>query len=125
MINADKTIPVITVEEELIEVSLKATDEELLKGVSAHDEKDGDLTGNIIIESVSGFTEKGVSKITYAVCDSNNNVAKTTRKIRFNGYQSPKFRVAVSTATVMATAKAANTEERNHAKIQKNSETKV
>lgn len=93
-LDEDKTIPVITVGEEMLEVSLKATDEEILKGVTAHDEKDGDLTDHIIIESVSRFTEKGVSKVTYAVCDSDNNVAKATRKIRFKGYQSPKFKVS-------------------------------
>lgn len=89
----DKTIPVITVEEEMIEVSLKATDEELLKGVTAYDEKDKDLTSQIIIESISRFTEKGVSKVTYAVCDSNNNVAKASRMIKFKGYKSPWFEV--------------------------------
>lgn len=93
-LDEDKTIPVITVEEEMLEVSLKTTDEEILKGVTAHDEKDGDLTDRIIIESISGFTEKGVSKVTYAVCDSNNNVAKATRKIKFKGYQSPRFKVS-------------------------------
>ncbi len=92
-INTDRTIPQITVEDDMIEVSLKATDEELLKGVSAYDEKDGDLTEGIIIESVSRFTEKGISKVTYAVCDSDNNVAKATRKIKFKGYKSPKFKV--------------------------------
>ena len=66
-IGTDRTIPQLTVEEEMIEVSLKATDEELLKGVTAYDEKDKDLTEKIIIESVSRFTEKGVSKVTYAV----------------------------------------------------------
>ena len=90
---ADKTIPQITVEGEMIEVSLKATDEELLKGITAYDEKDGDLTGKIIIESISRFTEKGVSKVIYAVCDSNNNVAKATRMIRFKDYKSPIFMV--------------------------------
>lgn len=89
----DKTIPQITVEEEMIEVSLKATDEELLKGVTAYDEKDKDLTDRIIIESISRFTEKGVSKVIYAVCDSDNNVAKATRMIKFKGYESPKFQV--------------------------------
>lgn len=93
-INTDKTVPQITVEEELIEVSLKATDEELLKGVTAFDEKDGDLTGEIIVESISKFTEKGVCKVTYAVCDSNNNIAKATRKIRYKDYESPKFSVS-------------------------------
>lgn len=89
----DKTIPVITVEEEMIEVSLKAKDEEILKGITAYDEKDGDLTEKIIIESISRFTEKGVSKVIYAVCDSNNNVAKATRMIKYKGYESPKFKV--------------------------------
>lgn len=92
-IGEDNTIPQINVEGEMIEVSLKATDEELLKGVTAYDEKDKDLTEKIIIESISRFAEKGVSKVTYAVCDSDNNVAKATRKIKFKGYQSPKFKV--------------------------------
>jgi hypothetical protein len=77
----------------MIEVSLKATDEELLKGVTAYDEKDKDLTDKIIIESISRFTEKGICKVIYAVCDSDNNVAKATRMIRYKGYESPKFKV--------------------------------
>ncbi len=92
-IRTDKTIPEIRVEEEIIEVSLKATDEELLQGVFAYDKKDKDLSDKIIVESISRFIEKGVSKVTYAVCDSDNNVAKATRLIRFTEYESPKFRV--------------------------------
>ncbi len=92
-INTDKTIPQINVEEEMLEVGLKATDEELLKGVTATDEKDGDLTDKIIIESISRFVDKGVSKVTYAVCDSDNNVSKATRKIKYKGYKSPRFKV--------------------------------
>ncbi len=92
-LETDRTIPEIRVEEEMIEVSLKATDEELLRGVFAYDKKDKDLTDKIIVESISRFIEKGVSKVTYAVCDSDNNVAKATRLIRFTEYESPKFRV--------------------------------
>ncbi len=90
-INTDTTIPVINVEGEIIDVSLQATDEELLKGISAYDEKDGDLTSEIIIESVSRFIEPGVSRVTYAVCDNDNNIATATRKIRYKGYKSPRF----------------------------------
>lgn len=93
-VNTDKTIPVIKVEGDIIDVSLKATDEELLVGVTAYDEKDKDLTDKIIIESISRFTEKGVSKVIYTVCDSDNNVSKATRLIRFVGYESPKFKVS-------------------------------
>ena len=46
-LSVDKTIPQITVEGEKIEVSLDATDADLLVGVKAYDEKDGDLTEKI------------------------------------------------------------------------------
>lgn len=93
LIKTDDTFPTITVEGDMIEVSLKATDEELLQGVTAYDEKDKDLTPRIIIESISRFIEPGVSKVTYTVCDNDNNVAKATRLIKYAGYEAPKFQV--------------------------------
>ena len=90
-IHTDKTIPVISVEGEMLEVGFDVTDEELLEGVTAFDEKDKDLTDKVIVETISRFTEKGVCKVTYAVCDSDNHVAKATRKIRYKDYESPKF----------------------------------
>ena len=41
--NTDATWPVITIEEQLIDVSLRPTDEELMKGITAYDGKDGDI----------------------------------------------------------------------------------
>ena len=87
----DKTLPVIKVEEELISVSTKVENDEFLVGLSAYDEKDGDITDKIIVESISKFYEPGVCKITYAVCDSDNHVATATRKVRYEGYTAPKF----------------------------------
>lgn len=87
----DDTYPVITVEGDLIEVNTKGDKENLLKGVSAYDGKDGDITDRIIVESISRFFEKGVCKITYAVCDSDNHVASASRKIKYKDYSSPKF----------------------------------
>lgn len=89
--NVDKTIPVITVDSDSIEISLNATDEEILKGVTAYDEKDGDLTDSIMIESISKFTVKGVSTVKYVVCDKDNHVVSTTRKVTYKNYTSPKF----------------------------------
>lgn len=87
----DETIPVITLEEEVLEVGIDATNDDLLKGVTAHDEKDGDITNKVIVESLSNFIEPGLCRVTYAVCDSNNHVATATRKVRYVGYESPKF----------------------------------
>lgn len=87
----DNTMPVISIEDEMIEVSFETTREELLQGVTAYDEKDKDITDKIIVESVSRFIDDGICKVTYAVCDNDNNVANATRKIKYKNYESPKF----------------------------------
>lgn len=92
----DKTRPVISVEEGILEVSLQADRDELMQGVTAFDEKDGDLTSQIIVESVSRFTEPGVSVVTYAVCDNDDHTATATRKIRYSGYSAPRFSMSDS-----------------------------
>lgn len=94
---ADKTVPVINIDTDLLEVSLTAGDEELLAGVTAYDEKDKDITDRVIVESVSNFIDDGVCKVTYAVCDEDNHVAKKSRKIKYKDYESPKFGLAEST----------------------------
>lgn len=93
---ADNTIPEITIENDFIEVTCDATNEDFLKGVIATDEKDGDLTDEVIVESVSAFIEPGVCRVTYAVCDSDNHVAHASRKIRYTDYEAPKFKLKES-----------------------------
>lgn len=90
-LETDKTIPVITLDKDYIEVSVDANNEKLLKGVTAFDEKDGDITSQIIVESISRFIEDGVCKVTYAVCDNDNHIATATRKVIFNDYTSPRY----------------------------------
>lgn len=92
----DNTIPVITMEEDFIEVKCNATNEDFLKGVKATDEKDGDLTSEVIVESVSRFVEPGVCEVKYAVCDSNNHVAHATRRVLFTDYEAPRFKLTNS-----------------------------
>ena len=90
-VKTDNTIPVITVEDGILEVSVNASDEELLAGVKATDEKDGDISDRLLVESIGRFTEKGYCKITYAVSDYDNHVATATRKIHYTDYSAPKF----------------------------------
>lgn len=87
----DKTIPVLKVESEILDISLEAGEEEMLQGVTAYDKKDGDITSRIMIESISKFTEDGVAIITYAVCDNDNHVVTAKRKIRYKDYTEPYF----------------------------------
>ena len=90
-LRVDKTIPQISVEQDVLNVRLDVTKEELLAGVTAFDEKDGDLTSKIIVESISRFIDPGVSVVRYAVCDGDNHVAYATRTIVYENYTPPRF----------------------------------
>lgn len=83
--------PEIFFDTDRITVSLAPTEEELLSGVSASDAEDGDLTGRVIVESISHFITPGVSNVTYAVCDSQNHVTTATRRIVYADYTPPRF----------------------------------
>ena len=95
-LSVDKTVPQITITGDVLEVSLDVTTEDLLQGVTAYDEKDGDITDKIIVESISRFVKPGTSVVRYAVCDSNNHVASATRTIVYTNYVPPRFRMTDS-----------------------------
>lgn len=94
--SVDNTMPEIILETDFIEVTCDATNEDFLKGVSATDGKDGDLTSQVIVESVSRFIEPGIVEVKYAVCDSDNHVARATRKALYVDYEAPRFQLTGS-----------------------------
>lgn len=83
--------PQITISESNNVFSVNATKEDLLAGVSATDKEDGDVTESIVIESISPIFSKNTRTITYVAFDSNNNVTKLDRDIKYKDYKSPKF----------------------------------
>lgn len=91
--STDNNRPTIEMDKDIIEVSVKDGDEELLKGVIAKDKEDGDISAEVIVESISQFVDKEnhICNVTYAVADSDNNVVKITRKVKFTDYRSPRF----------------------------------
>ena len=62
----DPTGPVISVESDHIEVSINASREALLAGVTASDARDGDLTAAVCVESVGPIDEEGRRIVRYA-----------------------------------------------------------
>lgn len=91
--NTDTNPPQIKMDKEEIEVSINASQEELLKGVTAVDKKDGDVSNTLIIESMSLFTQPGKRSITIDAYDKNHNVVKTERIIRYTDYHAPRVRI--------------------------------
>ena len=79
------------VKEETLHLSVKATDEDMLKGVTAHDDRDGDVSSSLLIAGKSNFIEDGVIRVDYAAFDSHNNVGTYSRRVVFDDYHSPRF----------------------------------
>ena len=77
--STDTSEPVISFDEDTVRLPVTATEEDLLSGVTAYDQKDGDLTSRVIVESISNFSEPGVSTVTYAVVDGDNHAVKAHR----------------------------------------------
>ena len=85
--------PVIFYPEGVLEISVQDGEEALLQGVTAKDDKDGDVTGSILVEKLSGFDGENRREVTYAAFDSDGNVAKATREIVYTDYTPIRFQL--------------------------------
>ena len=83
--------PTISAPQEVLEVSVQDYEEALLAGVSASDEEDGELSEDVFIESMSEFDEENCRTVTYAVFDSDDNLSRATRRIRYSDYEAPRI----------------------------------
>lgn len=86
----DNTPPVITCEEEEIEISVEDGESALLEGIKATDNRDGDLTDSVRIASMSHFIN-GKRNVTYAVFDHSNLVGTLQRTVTYSDYKSPRI----------------------------------
>ena len=83
--------PEISMDKATLEVSVHATDEELLAGLTAFDQEDGDLTDHLLVESYSRFVGGGRRTVTIGVADSQGKVTEVTRNLVYTDYERPKF----------------------------------
>lgn len=90
----DPAVPQLTAESDLIEVPCTYTRQDLMKGVRAWDEEDGDLTDEVVVSTMSRFLEPGVCSLTYVVFDHADQATSLTRKVRFVDYHAPRFTLA-------------------------------
>lgn len=85
ILKGDGTGPSITIPSG-IEYRKGMSDSELLKGVTADDSKDGDVSDTLIVESVIILSSGDSVKITYAAKDKHNNI---TQKSIILPYKAP------------------------------------
>lgn len=89
----DATPPEIHMDSELVEVSISDEPQAYLAGVTARDNRDGDLTDQVVVEHISQFVGDSTVKVTYAVFDRAGNAATASRDLRFTDYSGPEFRL--------------------------------
>lgn len=83
--------PVITFDQNVLEVTTDATEAELLQGVTATDAEDGDVTDSVLVETSTHFVSDTTIEVTYAAFDSQGHVSKAKRSVRYVDYTPPKI----------------------------------
>lgn len=94
--NTDRERPTITVSAEALELSVQDPKEAYLQGVTALDDKDGDVTGSLVVSSVRLVDADGTIEVTYAAFDKAGNVASAVRNAKYTDYVSPRFTASQS-----------------------------
>ena len=87
----DTAGPVFTVEEQMLTVSVEDPREVLMQGIKAVDDRDGDVTSSILVESIYGINDRQETTVTYAAFDRAGNVSKIQRQVRYVDYMPPRF----------------------------------
>lgn len=79
----DKKAPEITVSESEVSYVTGESYDTLLEGVTAMDNKDGDLTDEIFIDRIVPMTGSDKAIVYYAVTDKSNNVGTAKRIVKY------------------------------------------
>lgn len=87
----DREPPEITMDQDELTLSVSDSESALLQGVTATDAQDGDVTDSLVVESVRGVVADQRFTVTYAAFDSDGNVTKAQRTVRYSDYVSPRF----------------------------------
>ncbi len=87
----DHTGPEISISGQMPEIRVGDSEDAYLQGVTARDDRDGDVTDLILVESIYGLTEDHQATVTYAAFDRAGNVTKAQRQIQLLDYHSPRF----------------------------------
>lgn len=90
-VRVDSEAPEIYIPETVPEVSVHDDDSVILGGISAKDNRDGDVSDSLVVESITLMDPDGTATVKCAAFDRAGNVAKGTLTIRFTDYESPRF----------------------------------
>lgn len=92
-IKGDSVAPAISCDTDVLEISVLDDESALLRGITARDAQDGDLTDKIMVAGISKFTGDATVSVTYMVFDSDDNIGSLTRTIHYTDYTSPRIEI--------------------------------
>lgn len=92
----DSVAPVITVAdpERIPRISVKDPQAVLLEGVTAKDDRDGDVSASLVVEDLGLISQDQTITVTYAAFDKAGNVSKAQRQLRYTDYIGPRFQLS-------------------------------
>lgn len=91
----DRTAPVISIPEISMTYEEGTDPSVLLAGVTAQDNRDGNVTKNVRVADISALNDKTKAKVTFAVYDSSYNLAKKSTIVTYK--EAPKPVTATTT----------------------------
>ena len=89
----DANPPQINLSSDVLELSVSDPETALLNGVTAQDDRDGDVTSLMVVERISDLSQDHTATVTYAAFDRSGNVAKATRTVHYADYTPPVFSI--------------------------------
>lgn len=92
----DSQPPEITFPAEIPEISVLEPRDAFLRDVTAHDDRDGDVTDSLVVASVRLLDPDGTVQVRYAAFDAAGNVAQATRQGVYTDYENPRFSLDTS-----------------------------
>ena len=90
-IRTDITPPQISISEDALQVSVSDPKSALLQGISAQDDRDGDVTDSLVVERITIQDGNGAIKVSFAAFDQSGNISKGTRTAQYTDYAPPRF----------------------------------
>lgn len=87
--NDDTQPPALRLESDTLLLSVNDPEQALLAGVTATDDRDGDVTDLTVVEQISDLNADHTATVTYAAFDRSGNVARATRTVIYTDYTPP------------------------------------
>lgn len=87
----DVVPPEIRMDADTVTVSVNDGDAALLRGVTAVDNRDGDISDSVLVDGVSQLTGPNSARVRYIAFDRAENFATASRTVVYSDYEAPRF----------------------------------